>query len=456
MTDLSKIDSLSWSENGDSNQDSPTQIQSVLKTIADFATLSEILRTCGAMIIVASMSLFLIQGLEVAGDLQRYGTLLLQTILLTAGGFGLSYLLKENKGARVFYGLGLLSIPANFAVLGALVYSLVATPTIAYPSFAHWVVTDTTTTLLSAAAACAVLLPLALFSLRIFARGSEATLAIALLGSCATLLIPVRDALWVGPIAVLGALGVIWMIRASARSNNLLDTAQGWFVKCVLFIPTLIMLVRSVYLYEFDALIGLTIAATGFILMRQIALQLTDTSATRKVLEFLAIPIALGTSYFAGSIIDVHLNSSIVDTSMSVIAAILVFEISARAGSAFMQRFLSVTAMSLLSLGLVLVDLSTHSLSTTVLTVLLLAIATTLAAMTRRRTEMIIGLISIAIVLTPQIVELIQAIQLNNWITLSVIGALAVIGGSLLDRHGARFKLQLENWFYRSEQIKSK
>lgn len=454
MSDLSKLDSLDWSTTMDSNPDSPTRIQSVLKTIADFATLSEILRTCGAMIIVASMSLFLIQGLEVAGDLHRYGTLLLQTILLAAGGFGLSYLLKENKGARVFYGLGLLSIPANFAVLGALVYSLVATPTVSYPAFAHWVVTDSTTTFIAAAAAIAVLLPLALFSLRIFARGSEATLTMALMGSCATLLIPVRDAIWVGPIALAGALAVICLIRTSARSNNLLDTTQGWFVKCVLFIPTLIILVRSVYLYQFNALIGLTIAATGFLLLRQVSLQLADSSATRKVLEFLSIPVAIVSSYFAGNLLDVYLNDSIVGIAASIIAASLVVEVSTRAGSSFMQRFLSVSAMSLLAIGLVLIDLFTHSLSTTILTALVLAIASTVSAMTRRRPEMMIGLISIAIVLTPQIVELIQAIQLNNWVTLSVIGAVAVVGGSLLDRHGASFKLRLENWFYRSGQVK--
>ncbi len=457
MRALRKLDealSLDWEEKKEKpNPESPGQIQSVMNTIAEFATISEILRTCGAMIIVASMSLFLIQGLEVAGDLQRYGTLLLQTVLLTAGGFGLSYILKENKGARVFYGLGLLSVPANFAVLGALVYSLVAAPTGAYPSFAHWVVTDVTATVVTLAAAVAILLPLALFSLRIFARGSEAKLTLALMGASASLLLPVRDAMWVGPIAVAVAIAVIWLIRSSSKSNPLLGTAQGWFVKCVLLIPTLIMLVRSVYLYEFNSLMGLTIAATAFVVMRQISVQIQNSSALRKFLEFVSVPTGFCAAYFVGSLLNVHLDEGFALIAMTLVASGLTLEISTRTRSKFMERFLSVSAMILLAIGLIVVSLTNPTWLFTIATSLLLIGATTAAAMTKRRTEVVTGGIAVAIILAPQIMDLIQAIELNNWVTLSVIGALAVVGGSLLDRHGAAFKLRLEKWFYRAEKV---
>ena len=93
--------------------------------ILKIASFSELLRIFGACAVLASMSLFLMNGWSEGNDIQRYLKLLAQTGLLTLGGLALSVGLKEYKGARLFYGLSLVSVAANFTILGALIYSMV-------------------------------------------------------------------------------------------------------------------------------------------------------------------------------------------------------------------------------------------------------------------------------------------------------------------------------------------
>ena len=112
----------------------------IMQSIRNFATVSEALRILGAAGLLASMSLFLLQGWNDGNDIGRYLMLLTQTGLLAAAGFAMSHGLKETKGARLFFGLALVSVPANFTILGALLYSVFqwdgALTT--YPGFATW------------------------------------------------------------------------------------------------------------------------------------------------------------------------------------------------------------------------------------------------------------------------------------------------------------------------------
>ena len=96
----------------------------IQRSLQNFASVSEALRFLGAAVLLASMSIFLLQGWNEGNDISRYLLLLSQTGLLAASGFALSYGLKETKGARIFFGLALISIPANFTILSALLYSV--------------------------------------------------------------------------------------------------------------------------------------------------------------------------------------------------------------------------------------------------------------------------------------------------------------------------------------------
>jgi len=72
------------------------------------------LRVFGACAVIASLSLFLIEGWTDGNDLNRYFKLLAQTGLITGAGLFLSFVVKEVKGARVFFGVFLrVTVQAN-------------------------------------------------------------------------------------------------------------------------------------------------------------------------------------------------------------------------------------------------------------------------------------------------------------------------------------------------------
>ncbi len=54
-------------------------VDSVMQSVRNFATLSEALRLLGAGVILASMSVFLLQGWNAGNDISRYLLLLTQT-----------------------------------------------------------------------------------------------------------------------------------------------------------------------------------------------------------------------------------------------------------------------------------------------------------------------------------------------------------------------------------------
>ena len=85
----------------------------ILQSLQGFATVSEALRLLGAGVLVASMSVFLLQGWNEGNDISRYLLLLSQTGLLAVAGFAMAYGLKETKGARMFFGLALISHPPS-------------------------------------------------------------------------------------------------------------------------------------------------------------------------------------------------------------------------------------------------------------------------------------------------------------------------------------------------------
>ena len=194
-------------------------VDGIMQSLRNVASVSEVLRILGAAVIIASMSLFLLQGWSEGNDITRYLKLLAQTGLLGLGGLALSHGLKEAKGARIFFGLALISIPANFTILGALLYSVIQIDggLTTYPSFATWQIGDVANIGLTMAGALAVLLPVTLFCFAIMARHSAKALTLHFIALNLLLLIPVRLSVAAGAIALAGTFYAVWALRRMLR-----------------------------------------------------------------------------------------------------------------------------------------------------------------------------------------------------------------------------------------------
>ena len=222
-------------------------VEGVMQSLRNFATLSEALRMLGAVVILASMSVFLLQGWSEGNDISRYLLLLTQTGLLAAAGFAMSHLVKETKGARIFFGLTLVSIPANFTILGALLYSVFQWDggLTTYPGYASWRIEDVASIGVTLGGAMVVLLPVTLICFKIMARHSAKMLSLHFLVVNALLLLPIRSSMAAGTVGLLGVLYALHMIGKLTHSDRALKTGEGKFALATLFIPLGIILFLS-------------------------------------------------------------------------------------------------------------------------------------------------------------------------------------------------------------------
>ena len=101
--------------------------------------LFQVLRWCGAAMIVAAAGTFLIQSWEQVGDVTRYLTLLGMTALLPAVAYVCGIRLQEGRSARVLMLTLLALIPIHAGVLGGFVLSRFGTTTENLAPIAHWV-----------------------------------------------------------------------------------------------------------------------------------------------------------------------------------------------------------------------------------------------------------------------------------------------------------------------------
>ena len=72
------------------------------------AKITNYLRWVGSLLIVLSAVSFMLQGYSEISATYRYWVSLGLTLLLCSGGLVCAYLFNETKGARIFFGLGLL------------------------------------------------------------------------------------------------------------------------------------------------------------------------------------------------------------------------------------------------------------------------------------------------------------------------------------------------------------
>ena len=152
----------------------PAGLKSIFAQMVSIASLSACLRMLGAGVVTISISLFLFQNWDTGNDIQRYFLLLAQTVLLAGSGLLTAQVLREYKGARVFLLLALVASIANFAILGALIYSTVQWDSAlgSYPAFSLWQADSFTSVMWTMLVAITVLTPTVHVAFRALSRNS--------------------------------------------------------------------------------------------------------------------------------------------------------------------------------------------------------------------------------------------------------------------------------------------
>ncbi len=432
----------------DLNQSTPGRLDKVLRSIKEFATVSEVLRIFGAAIMVASMSVFLLQGWSEGNDIQRYLKLLTQTGLLAAGGFLLSYLLREYKGARLFFGLALLSVPANFTILGGLIYSLFLGSGISpqYPQFASWIVSDSISIGWVLAGAMAVLIPVTLLGLNIMARRSARPLSITFLMMNALLLIPLRDSWVVGGMLVAAILIPGWVMMKRYFTDPTLATGEGRYALLLLLVPAGLLLGRNLFLYQLDVLLGFMACTSLYVASRQYGLLTKPESIRRKLTEGISVPLAYAGAFCLADLVQRFASVQVAIGAVVMLLGGFMLDYTIRASHSTLKPII-LTTTSLIISAVMLNNLIIND--SAISAILGFAGGTGLSVFGikyKNRLILIAGIVTGLGAILFGLKDVLAMLIQSSWLGLAVVGGMAIVGASLLDRYGAVIKLRISNW----------
>lgn len=409
------------------------------------ARLPGLLRLAGTLSLVVAMYSFLIKGWNSGDDLFRYLLLLGHTGLMAFIGLASGHWLKEGKGARLLLTLALVSVPVNFAILGAFILS--STPTAqlatAYPHYVAWAVDSLSTAWLVTAGAMLILLPVTRIGFLALARGISRELTALYLLSNIALLAPIRDPLLMG-ILIIGLILLTLVFTNRANHQHIsAKTREGIMALSLQFLPMGILLGRSLWLYSPDLFLLTVMALTLFIALRQLSLRLTGFERSQKILEALsllpAVAVGIGS---AATLIDNGLLPLLwVLPISSLITAGLVYEISLRAGNGAKQYRL--IAATLLCSGM----LSNLFLFGTLVPALIcIVIGSGIAIYGAIKQQLAVfasGALLMGTGFGYQLFNLIQIFDLGSWASLAILGIVAIIAASTIETQGIRIKALL-------------
>jgi hypothetical protein len=424
-------------------------VEGVMQSVRNFASLSEVLRMVGAAVLLASMSVFLMQGWNDGNDISRYLLLLAQTGLLTAAGFAMSHGLKETKGARIFFGLSLVSIPANFTILGALLYSVFQWDggLSTYPGYATWQIEDVANIGITLGGAMLVLLPVTLFCFAIMARHSAKTLSMHFLLLNALLLLPIRNSMAAGTVALLGVFYALYFVGKMTGKDRSLKTGEGKFALATLFIPLGIVLFRSMYFYQVDSLMVAMVSTALFLLARQASLFPDRGARVALLLQVLSVPLAL---VVALSLTDAFASAMATGLAVPLFASaytVLALDILRRTESRKLGILIGVTISLFVALSFT-INVAMNSSALTALLSIVAGVLLLLWGLAGKKPfASFVGIVTLFAGAWIGFDEIVRLIMNSSWIDLAIFGASAIALGSVVDRHGVAIKLRLVKWF---------
>nr|WP_067293225.1 hypothetical protein [Marinobacterium profundum] len=432
---MAMSDSATGSDNADSNPGPITATPLMQR-------LPQLLRMAGATALLVAMYSFLVQGWQDGNDLLRYAMLLGHSLLLCGVGLVSGHWLQEAKGARLLVTLALTSVPANFAILGAFVYSAFGPQrSLSQPDYALWQLDSPTATVLTVALAVAALIPVMLLGFRTLARVLSTHLSIMFMLSNALLLIPLRDPLYLSALSLPLALLMLLNNEKTQQQSIAARTPDGLIARALLYLPLVVLVGRSLWFYDTDAFLFSSSLVILFLAARQISLRLPGQSIMRGLLEvcsgLLTPMIGVGSVLLLEGI----LTESLMLQLAALISAALLYEVSHRAQMA--PALYRLMAMLMLSLGLIVNFVLFEGLATSLTS---LAIGLILALIGRHYRQLALfgtGLVLAAVSLIYQLYQMMQVFDLSGWISLAVLGMLAIVIASVLESGGGRIRPRL-------------
>lgn len=434
----------------ESDKDSSGLISRVYQAIRQATSVSEVMRVSGAVTMLFSMVLFLYDGVSIDNDIERYLSILGLTSATALAGFALSWWLNEQRGARMFFGLALASIPANFAVIGAMLYAIVPLDKLAvsYPAALQWQAPTLQSLLLAGVGTMIVLLPVTWIGMSIMARPARGWLTPLMLAASAVLLIPVRTPEIVLIIATVAALGIYLAIRRASTDATALKTPAGRLTLALLFVPLVTTVVRSLWLYPGGTEVVLMLSVMGYALIRFAAMRVTGKGLLHHLLAFGNLALLIPASLSIAMLASPHLPEVLTMMIINLMTGAAGYDIATRARTPALKSLIDLIialAMSMMLAGSAL--LMTGSALTTMVTTVGALLLMVMGVLTRNRIRFLAGgstLIALMFIHGLGLGYVYDLALQTGWWGIALAGGTLIIAASVVDRHGAQLLLR---WF---------
>jgi len=417
-----------------------------INSIVEFASISSLLRLFGAAAVLVSMSMFLLQGWSVSGDFERFATMMGQTALLSAAGFFIVKVFKDVKGARLFFGLSLVSITANFTTLGALIYSVFSLDNLTgdYASFALWQAASSGSALMALGMALLVLIPIAWLAFSVLARPVAKQLTFTYVAMNLLLIVPVRELIFIVPLAAIALIFMLKKVKLK-NTNNAAERDFTWntkeanFARLTMFIPVGIMIVRSLMSYDVGSVEVLTIAASLY------ATSIVGSQFVNKKFEGLLHCAAFVSGLVIAAIlaVDIFYSIELAAPIFALGTALVSFDLYRRSSSKGMQSLFLIAGGILVTLSVIFQQLLEPSLGSAIFAGV--AGSTLMFASIKSQIKTLFWLALISLLTIPYIYfgSISSLIFDSGWMGFAIGGVVIITLASVLDRYGSIIRLKL-------------
>ncbi len=403
----------------------------------------QMLRFGGAVTLLVATGSFLFRDWELLHSVPFYVQLLVTTVLLSIAGLSCGAFLREAKGARTFLAIALYAVPLNFAALGGLVLAADVSG-LGAPLLAG-------STLLTLGVSALVLSGVAWVGLRALARPHARSLWFALLAGSLLLLAPFRELSFVTPAVGVGLVGAALYQRFLLGSSAALNTLEGWLARVAVVVPVLLLLARTVVYYEGDAAFYV-IAFGGVSAFVWVTARRIESRRLRVALDVSTVAFAFFACCFLPTLLRPILGDASADYGLDILqygcavvgisfgAVLALMSVSAKQGRRVYANAAGVVAVA--GMG---VTLFAYEAAVPAALVALLGAASVVAFGYARRSAVSCGAgLLLAVAGTVGlVVGLAELETLSSWPTFAVLGAVAIVTASVIERRGVALKRRM-------------
>ena len=384
----------------------------------------QVLRWCGALMIVSAAGTFLVQSWDDTGDVPRYLALLGMTALLPLVGYLCGVRFQEGRSARVLVLAFLGILPIHAGVLGGFVLSRLGTTTTTLAPVAQWVAPSTTAAILLVAGAALVLVPLTWGAYRVLDRRHAGLLTACSVAGHALLLIPSRSVL-AATLVLVPALA----LAAGCALRTKPETREAKLATWSLLAPAAVLTARQVLFYEVTSGFWAPLLCAGAVGLFQLGKLKDDVHIERLAL----LPAALA----SGAILDqalrfVHLRDSAAWLCFGLLTAVplLAFAWRSRRSNAFF-----VLAAVLLNASAVTISLLIDPRPWAALEAIALGLGLlSYGYVSERRAALYSGIALAGLGFIVEVAHAVRVFELSGWLALGAFGLFLVALTAWLER----------------------